>query len=157
MTDCTNLNDFRAHYEEMTPHKAVDAMSDLMFEDVAGTVLAFCGYAWAVKNPDGTYWAIIERDEYTGDFDHVSAAVFFEHYVSETVSAGEWTTNSLSDLLRDYSAWRGLTYASADEMLVEALRHHPNQRTTTEIRVCQWLEWFIGVWDVVQEREDRTA
>lgn len=67
-----------------------------------------------------------------------------------------WTTDLLIDLLRDYSATHNLELASADEMLHDLMQDHPLDRSATTNKHIAWLERFIEVWNLTQEREDAT-
>ena len=62
------------------------------------------------------------------------------------------STDDLSDLLFDYAHRNMLTYASADELLIEVLgkieRLNVNSR---------WLQGFIKRWNEVQAEEDFEA
>lgn len=59
------------------------------------------------------------------------------------------STDDLSDLLFSYSHRNMLTFASADEMLIDVL----NQIEKLQVN-ARWLQGFIKVWNDVQAEED---
>jgi hypothetical protein len=64
----------------------------------------------------------------------------------ERIAENRQTTETLTDLLRDWSAAEGLEYESADEMLLQ-------DGLTDEQRA--FLNRFLDLWDKVQDDEDR--
>ena len=59
------------------------------------------------------------------------------------------TTDDLSDLLFDYTHRNMLSFASADEILIDVL----NQIEKLQVN-ARWLQGFIKVWNDVQATED---
>ncbi len=109
------------------------------------------------KLPHGWFHTIAERDECFGDWDTVSAWLYFEWYATECIEISERTTDSLCDLLEEWSRHEGVPPSSADEMLVDPriVGEKPlHEKTANHYRRYRFLEWFCETWEIVQKKED---
>ena len=157
--DLTSLSDFLDTFDVHAPAEAADliGMNASDFGDALSVIL-FDSLCYIVKTQSGEYHAIIgNNDTLHSTLDDAASRLYFDHYVSECVPPSQWTTDSLTNPLHDYSAFYGLPYASADEMLHDILSVDPTDRTYQQNVHIGWLNWFIDLWNDTQNREDEIA
>lgn len=151
------LKSFLTSAQIITCTKACEVFGDLMFEDFPARTRVVTFHqdrAWATLD-NGVFSAPVGNTSYDSPrLGEVAAPLYFEFYVSEVMDPEDWSTETLTTLLEEYTEWRGLKIASADEMLHTLLVVEPAERTCESELAAAWLDWFIDLWGEVQARED---
>ena len=161
-TEFQDYEDWAGGWEVMTAEQAaeklgehIDDTSNIFGGDTVR--LMPCGM-WITNLGNGWFNALVQHDEYQGDWASVSKSCYFEWAVSEMFE--DPTTDQMCDLMTAWAAWQGVPPASADEMACDPriVGDKPWREKTHRERVRSvWLKWFIEKWEEVQDREDAAA
>jgi len=152
-----SLTEFRQTRERVSPEVASEKlqMTDDYWSGDEAAVLIYDGSLFIMEMKDGSFYTLIERDDFRGTRDEMEATLFLEWYCSECTNV--YTTAQLEDLLGVWCEHYGVEPASADELLLEVYRPAPEDRTAAQHRQGVWLEWFSRTWEGTQEAEDTAA
>lgn len=147
---CYTLQAFCDTASRETPKNAARELQidEDFFEGVVA-VWTYQDYCFLEEHPDSfavhidnKYWNGCTRDE-------AEARLFFDHYVSECVD--DWTHERLTALLAEWCNWKGLTVASADELLAENdANEAPAAQRAEQLNRSAWLQWFIRTWEATE-------
>ena len=139
MTDpILTLAAFRASHRIGDPATDKTAYAAAVNFDTGPTdrIHIYAGDSVLIEN--GTFWAYVFHNCEGGTRENCEAYLFFEFYVSECVETAAWSVDTLSALLADWCAWRGLPLQSADELILTP--------GLTAVHTT-WLNWFLNTWE----------
>lgn len=148
-----SFNEFQATQERLSLDAACEriGVDPDAWTDEAEAILFYDGTLYIEALKDGDFYTMIERNDFKGPLEKLERTLYLEWYVSEC--ATDYTCDQLTDLLELWCRHEDIPPASADELLIGALREEPKDRSPAQARQAVWLEWYTRTWDVTQGAE----